>query len=266
MWETSQNRPCGNRKAGGQMDEKLENEGHTLEYESLAGLDLLRVIAHFLDDWKADLGGESSEGTHTPDGLIEDARALAETAEGSIAKRLNDDRDLDDLAGLLMVSEMLVGAADAGLRASLDALIGGYLRYEGRHWVQWGRIEAFTHFAWVEEERTPLLFRLITIAGQKCGIERENHGSWGYHYHYLDHKGRRSDVIFSFSPSDTSKPPQLWWERHGEGKAAFSPDVPAWGTPKRTSIHKACDLDLAKRKLADYKRPSREACVLWPHR
>lgn len=241
-----------------------EIEGHLLEAESLAGLDLLRLVAQELGGRINAPAALAHPDNQMPDHVVEEARALAQTIERALGELLRGGQDIDDLAGTLIDVGERADAPRTRLHASLDALLAGYFRYEGHLWVQWGRLDAFTHFAWVERGPTPLLFRLITIAGEKCGIERENHGSWGYHYHYLDHKRRRSDVIFSFLSTDTNTPARLWWERHGEGKAAFSPDVPAWGASKRTSIHGACERDLTKRKLADYKRPSKEALVLWP--
>lgn len=233
------------------MDDEWRVRPNQVETESLTGLDLLRLIStRFLQL-------EERQGP-TSDSALEVALLIAESIERSLEKVREDDPDLEATSDSLAVF-VLAG----GHRESLDHLLAGYYRYEGYHWVQWGRVEAFTHFAWVEQNQTPQLFRLITIAGEKCGLERENHG-WGYHYHYVDHKARRSDVIFSFSPTDSNRPPQLWWERHGEKKAEFSPKVPSWGKPKRMSIHQACCVDLTNRQLSDYKHPSKEASVLWP--
>jgi hypothetical protein len=189
---------------------------------------------------------------------------LAQTIERSLESLVESDRDIGDLVGMLISTGEIANGSETGPYTALDALLAGHLKYEGLLWVQWGRLEAYTHYAFVEHGLTPQLFELITIVGERCGIERENHGSWGYHYHYVDDKRRRSDVIFSFLPTDTKTPPRLWWERHAEGKAEVSPDVLTWGASKRTSIHRACERDLTKRRLADYKRPSKEALVLWP--
>lgn len=239
-------------------------DGRLREVDSLAGLDLLRRFAQELDGWNNAPTASARPHLPRPAHLAEEARDLAQVTEHSLEQLLKSDKDINDLAGNLIRIAERADATAPRQHASLDALLAGFFRYEGHIWVQWGRLDAFTHTAWVERGPTPLLFRLIAIAGEKCEIERENHGSWGYHYHYLDHKGRRSDVIFSFLPTDTNTPARLWWERHGEGKAAFSPDVQAWGASKRTSIHGACERDLRKRKLADYKCPSKEALALWP--
>lgn len=235
------------------MSREWRAQPNQVETDSLAGLALLRLIAKHYD-----LPPLEDRQRHLSDSILGTAWSIAELIERSLERIWDDDPDLQAASDSLAVFVMAEGH-----RESLDRLLAGYYRYEGYFWVQWGRVEAFTRIAWVDQSKTPHLFRLVTIAGEKCSLKRENHG-WGYHYHYVDQKARRSDVIFSFSPTDSNRPPQLWWERHGENKAEFSPKVCSWGGPKRLSIHQACYEDLGKRQLSDYKRPSTNASVLWP--
>lgn len=112
------------------------------------------------------------------------------------------------------------------------------------------------------------LFRL-GIPGISDYLKRETHGaSWGYHYHYLDAKGRRSDTLLSFEPkkkqmADGAQAEVLKWEHHSEGNH-FKARAGSWGTKKRKSVYRACVDDIGKRSLKSYKTPKKTAELVWP--
>lgn len=105
---------------------------------------------------------------------------------------------------------------------------------------------------------------LITVPGTRDQIARETHGHWGYHYHYLDSKNRRSDTLLTFD-RDTAAPvmPTLCWERHAEGQK-FKARAGKWGADKRESVYSVCRPDALRFKLVDFKRPASDAEVVWP--
>lgn len=109
---------------------------------------------------------------------------------------------------------------------------------------------------------TVLFFKAIPIAGLRDELIRENHGHWGYHYHYCIHKRGRSDTILSFGGSSTA--PTLFHETHGEHKAQAEARPYAWKAEKRQSIHGACLPDLRRWKINDFKVPGAGAGVVWP--
>ena len=111
-----------------------------------------------------------------------------------------------------------------------------------------------------------LLF--LSIDGLKDLLVREVHGHWGYHYHYLDSKRRRSDTLLTFAPQLKTLPKGqqvrvLTWERHSE-KSHFSARAGSWGEKKRQSVYQSCIGDSAKRHLSDFKTPGKNAETVWP--
>jgi len=108
----------------------------------------------------------------------------------------------------------------------------------------------------------------LTIPSLKELLKRENHGHWGYHYHYLDAHGRRSDTLLTFERqlktlSDGKKVKVVTWERHSES-SHFAARAASWGANKRESVYEACVGDSAKRNLNDFKKPTKDAQALWP--
>lgn len=97
-------------------------------------------------------------------------------------------------------------------------------------------------------------FLRIMLPGGDDGLTREEHGGVKWHFHYIDAKYRRSDVILSFDTRwsmatgtkghSTFRP--LFAERHAEGKAKFSAHPERWGTEKRISMYEICSRDLNK--------------------
>jgi hypothetical protein len=105
---------------------------------------------------------------------------------------------------------------------------------------------------------------LVTVPGTRDHLAREIHGHWGYHYHYLDHRNRRSDTLLTFDrDSPTGIMPTLCWERHAEGQK-FKARAAQWGTDKRESVYSACRPDTLRFSLADFKHPASDAEEVWP--
>ncbi|MCQ0093403.1 hypothetical protein [Roseovarius sp. M141] len=112
-----------------------------------------------------------------------------------------------------------------------------------------------------------LAFCLISIPGLKEKLCRENHGHFGYHYHYLDKDERRSDTVLTFgNPQAGTKGVTLFFEKHAIKKAGFVAKMNLWGNKKRISTYATCAPDLKKWPLSEFKRPSIDASPLWSNR
>lgn len=113
-----------------------------------------------------------------------------------------------------------------------------------------------------------VVFLFLAIPGLRETLTRENHGHWGYHYHYLDAKKRRSDTLLTFDRKlkvqgcgQTDK--IVTWEKHSEA-SHFKARAATWGDKKRQSVYEACVGDSTKRNLNDFKKPGKDAEALWP--
>ena len=105
---------------------------------------------------------------------------------------------------------------------------------------------------------------LVTVPGTKDKITREIHGHFGYHYHYLDSKERRSDTLLTFDRKSTSAAtPDLCWERHAEGDK-FKAKAGMWGVGKRKSVYSVCHPQASSIGLGNFKRPASDAEIVWP--
>lgn len=105
---------------------------------------------------------------------------------------------------------------------------------------------------------------LVTVPGTRDKITRENHGHWGYHYHYLDSKDRRSDTLLTFDQNRSNLvTPTLCWERHAEAHG-FQARAGKWGTEKRESVYSVCHPDTSRFSLLNFKRPASDAQIVWP--
>jgi hypothetical protein len=114
----------------------------------------------------------------------------------------------------------------------------------------------------------------LKISGLSDVLDRDHHGV-GWHFHYCDRDGRRSDTMLSF---DTNQPPRtengrqvpfednapLFWERHSETSKKFDACPEDWGTKKRSSIFSAAQPQLTKLKPRDFRRPAAVARPVWP--
>lgn len=105
---------------------------------------------------------------------------------------------------------------------------------------------------------------LVAVPGTRDKITRENHGHWGYHYHYLDSKDRRSDTLLTFDQkSANAARPTLRWERHAEADG-FKARAGTWGSDKRESVYSVCHPDTSRFNLSNFKRPASDAEIVWP--
>lgn len=115
------------------------------------------------------------------------------------------------------------------------------------------------------------LFLRIMLPGGNDGLEREEHGGVKWHFHYIDAKHRRSDVMLSFDTRwaiatgarglDTLRP--LFVERHAEGKAKFTAHPGRWKTEKRISMYAICSRDLHK-GIEHFRCAKNGSEAVWP--
>lgn len=112
-------------------------------------------------------------------------------------------------------------------------------------------------------ERDPLAMRLIIGLDDRNKLARDNHQK-GWHYHYCNSKGNRSDTMLSFDTGGATKNVPLFWERHSEGKAKFRAKAHLWGDQKRESIWTSASPELTKHPLHEFRRPKNEASPVWP--
>lgn len=111
---------------------------------------------------------------------------------------------------------------------------------------------------------------LITLPGGKDFLDREHHGPVGWHYHYLDMKKRRSDVILCWdtrwpgavAPSRPAVRP-IFQEKHSEGTAHFRARPRRWSDDKCESMHQACEPDL-RRPISEFRCAANKARAVWP--
>lgn len=113
---------------------------------------------------------------------------------------------------------------------------------------------------------------LITIDRGKDYLDRENH-NMGWHYHYLDWRKRRSNMILSWDTRWTAPKAQtgqtalrgLFIEPHGEKKNAdFVAKPHLWGAAKRQTVYDACAPDLKKWKIEEFKCASDDGKLIHP--
>jgi len=105
---------------------------------------------------------------------------------------------------------------------------------------------------------------LIEIEGYDDFLKREHHAHFGWHYHYLDRKKRRSNVILCWDIKTSNTPRPLFYEGHGEGSYDFPAKPHLWGEPKRKSMYDACAHELPNWKLETFKMASKDSEAVWP--
>lgn len=132
----------------------------------------------------------------------------------------------------------------------------------------------------VPRRKLPLLRRipdevalyLIAIDEGEDYLKRENHGM-GYHYHYLNWRKERSNIVLSWDtrwqdPDPKTDPPSvrpLFVEPHGEaGNADFKAKPWLWRDKKRKSIYDACSPDLSKWPAEAFKCASNDSEIVYP--
>lgn len=181
----------------------------------------------------------------------------------------------------------LVDALDRALRdenwsppaaaPGIDGIGGGYLygliplRAPMRKIVR-GFVQPLRYLPLVERvpDRVALYLRFI-LPGGDDGLEREEHGGVKWHFHYIDARHRRSDVILSFDTRwkfvKSAKGPDrlrpLFVERHAEGKAKFTAHPGRWETEKRTSMYEICSRDLHK-GIEHFRCAKNGSDAAWP--
>jgi hypothetical protein len=97
------------------------------------------------------------------------------------------------------------------------------------------------------------------------------HGGVKWHFHYIDARHRRSDVILSFDTrwnmTTSAKGPYrlrpLFVERHAEGKAKFTAHPERWETEKPTSMYEICSRDLHK-GIEHFRCAKNGSDAVWP--
>lgn len=139
-----------------------------------------------------------------------------------------------------------------------------YVRAPARKIVR-GFLEP-VHVAPIVPSGPPLTMALLTtVEGFKEKVCFEHHGPVGWHYHYCDKDGRRSDTILSWDThhAQQKKIRPLFWERHSENNAKFQARATLWADKKRQSIYETCRGDL-KRAITEFRHPSDEASAVSP--
>lgn len=123
-------------------------------------------------------------------------------------------------------------------------------------------------------ERVPenvVLFLRIMLPDGDDGLERDKHGGVKWHFHYIDARHRRSDVILSFDtrwkivePAEgTDRLRPLFVERHAEGKSKFTAHPGRWQTEKRISMYEICSRDLHK-GIEHFRCAKNGSDSVWP--
>ncbi|HMM87989.1 hypothetical protein [Bradyrhizobium sp.] len=133
------------------------------------------------------------------------------------------------------------------------------------------------HVRTIALKREPKLVLYLKVKGfPDTVLHGERHGVVGWHYHYCDKHGRRSDTLLSFDTRQPLKKDEkgnvvplrlnapLFWERHGVQKAKLKARAEQWGADKRSSVFEAAQPDLDKQKPADFRRPADDARAVWP--
>ena len=108
---------------------------------------------------------------------------------------------------------------------------------------------------------------LLEIPRERDLLDRERHNQVGWHYHYLDFKRARSDIVLCWDTHvvrQKGRDHPLFQETHGKGHAAFTARPDLWGPTKKKSMHYACAPDLDTWPLNDFRCASAKAGPVWP--
>jgi hypothetical protein len=108
---------------------------------------------------------------------------------------------------------------------------------------------------------------LLAIPGERDLLKREHHNQVGWHYHYLNFRKDRSNLVLCWDTRavrQSGKDHPLFQETHGEGHADFPARPDLWGTNKRKSMHNACAPDLDVWPLTTFRCASAKAGPVWP--
>jgi hypothetical protein len=132
------------------------------------------------------------------------------------------------------------------------------------------------HIGFIEPVlRVPIISRLpqtvtaflLAIPGERDLLKREHHNQVGWHYHYLNFKKARSNLVLCW---DTRAAYQkggdypMFRETHAEGRADFKARPDIWGLTKKKSMHDVCAPDLDRWPLSTFRCASAKAKLVWP--
>lgn len=124
--------------------------------------------------------------------------------------------------------------------------------------------------------RIPILTRvparvvlyLITIDRGEDYLQNETHSGVGWHYHYLDWRKRRSDVVLCWDTRWISTGPPskrgLFVEKHPDGGKPFKARPGSWSDRKRGTMYAVCEADLKKRRIDEYRCAADKAEAVCP--
>ncbi|WP_213286006.1 hypothetical protein [Bradyrhizobium sp. sGM-13] len=175
----------------------------------------------------------------------------------------------------------IVGALHRALReAEYSAELSTAKLPDGQFWTIGSRTNVFPiremYRGFVEPVlRRPIIPRLpdtvvaylIAISGDRDVLKRERHNQVGWHYHYLNYKKERSNLVLCWDTHavrQTGVDHPLFQETHGEGHAVFPARPDLWGVTKKKSIHIACAPDLDRWPLHTFRCASAKAGPVWP--
>jgi hypothetical protein len=130
-----------------------------------------------------------------------------------------------------------------------------------------GYVEAVLRVPIIPRVPEPLVAFLLEIPGERDLLKREHHDQVGWHYHYLDFKKARSNVVLCWDTHavrQAGKDHPLFQETHGESHADFTARPDLWGPPKKRSMHNACAPDLDTWSLGTFRCASAKAGPVWP--
>ena len=145
--------------------------------------------------------------------------------------------------------------------------IGSVLRTAPIRTIHCGFLQPMLHVPLLRRVPDRVVAFIIEIPNDRDLLQREHHDHVGWHYHYLDSKKSRSDVVLCWdtkAPYDPSKQHPLFQEKHGESHAKFTARPDLWGDTKRQSMHTACVRDLNTRPMHEFRCASKKAGPVWP--
>lgn len=181
-----------------------------------------------------------------------------------------------------MLSELQDALADVGWKPE----IADVLKSERGHWTFGtavtirGTPRSIYRGFLQPVRRAPILTRvpelvalyLITIDRGEDYLENESHSGVGWHYHYLDWRKDRSDVVLCWdtrwkAPDPQTNPPDrrgLFVEKHAEKGKAFKAKPWKWGPKKRETMHDLCAADLRTRRIEEYRCAANKSELVYP--
>jgi hypothetical protein len=133
--------------------------------------------------------------------------------------------------------------------------------------IHGGFVEPVRRIPIISHVPDSLVAFFLEIPGERDLLKRERHNQVGWHYHYLDFKKARSNIVLSWDTRALrvcGSDHPLFQETHAEGRADFRARPDRWGSSKKRSMHRACAPDLDKWSLNTFRCASKEANPVWP--